>query len=122
MWARAIKITLCALILAGTAYGEAGENRRILALDLGGPGEAAEPERLSVGSGSGIFILDLKPAGPSGRSTVPRAGSLLWTRCISADLMDFLSTLPTAAADVSGEWITGVSSAEASTCRSRPIP
>ncbi len=58
MWARAIKITLCALILAGAAYGEAGESRRILALDLGGPGEAAEPERLSIGSGSEIFILD----------------------------------------------------------------
>ena len=58
MWARAIKITLCALILAGTASGEAGESRRILELDLGGPEEAAEPERLSVGSGGEIFILD----------------------------------------------------------------
>ena len=76
MLARAIKITVSALALASLAYAETGDSLQLLQLDFGGPVEAVEAERLAVGPGGEIFILDRARAVLT--RFLPETGKLLW--------------------------------------------
>ena len=76
MLVRAIKITICALVPASLAYAETGDSLRLLQLDFGGSVEAVEPERLAVGPGGEIFILDRARAVLT--RILPETGKLLW--------------------------------------------
>ena len=70
------KIILCSLVLAGRVYAESEDSLQPLPLDFGGSAEAIEPERLSVGPGGEIFILDRAQAVLARFSA--ETGSLLW--------------------------------------------
>jgi len=130
MLTRWYKITLCVLAMAGRVYAGSGDSLQPLLLDFGAGAEAAEPERLSIGRGGEIFILDRARAVLARFSA--ETGGLLWQIDGSESGEPFLDpvylsrpdgffiTSPTAAAAVSGASTTGARSAAASTCRSQP--
>ncbi|MBN2288418.1 MAG: PQQ-binding-like beta-propeller repeat protein [Candidatus Glassbacteria bacterium] len=76
MQARTLKMTLPVLLLAGCAYAAGAGGPWTLGLDFSGFVEAAAPERLSVGPGGEVFILDRTNAVLSRVS--PETGKALW--------------------------------------------
>jgi PQQ-like domain len=76
MTVRIIKITLYTLVFAALAYAEAIDSLSALKLDFGDTEDTSEPERLTVGPGGEIFILDRTLAVLA--RVCPETGKPLW--------------------------------------------